>query len=119
MPKPLGSPKDGGRQLGTPNKDKLTLVDNIQRAVEIACGQKGFDAVLQMAIDAMTTSDKQVRMKCLAEVASYTHAKRKAVELTSDIPAAQPPTIVFAWADEVDTKAKPRVNPSPHSFDVT
>jgi hypothetical protein len=74
-----------GRAKGTPNKDRQSLVEAIQRAVAQAGGTRDFDAVYELAKLAVTTSDEKIKMMCLSDVAQYTPPKRKAIEVSGDI----------------------------------
>lgn len=74
-----------GRQKGTPNKDKDALVEKIQAAVVKLGGPPGWDAVEEMAKDAVRSPDAKIRQQCLSEVAQYTHPKRRAIEHSGEI----------------------------------
>jgi len=86
----------GGRVKGTPNKDK----DDLRAKIAAVCGDT-WDPVVGMAFIAkfgkipiydLETKEligheeveARQRIKCMEESAQYTHAKRKAIELSSD-----------------------------------
>jgi hypothetical protein len=75
-----------GRQKGTLNKDKTLLIPLLQEEVEKRTGVKNFDAVVELAVMAMSKStDIKIRMQCLSDVAQYTHPKRKAIEMSGNL----------------------------------
>ena len=77
MPRPKGLPKTGGRRSGTPNKRQHELVVKLE--------QLGCDPIAGLAQIAMASETApELKVRCYAELAQYVHAKRKAVEHTSE-----------------------------------
>jgi hypothetical protein len=78
--RPIGLPKTGGRQRGTPNKATLTLKEKLDT---ISC-----DPLLELAEIAMNEKNPiEIRVRCLSEIALYVYPKRKPVDMSSDQPA--------------------------------
>lgn len=70
----------GGREKGTPNKDKKALQDKIQAEYP------GYDPVLSMvAISQSPDTPLDMKITCHKEVAKYIHAQRKAVEIANEV----------------------------------
>jgi hypothetical protein len=86
----------GGRPKGAPNKDK----EDLRAKIALVCGDK-WDPVQAMAFIAMFGQipiydmetkeivghepvESRQRIKCMEESAQYTHAKRKAIEISQD-----------------------------------
>lgn len=69
----------GGRQVGTPNKDKAKLLDML------AAKFPDWDPVLAMAKIASTTTDKELELAACKEVAQYIHPKLKSIEHKGEI----------------------------------
>lgn len=76
MAKAKGSPKTGGRQKGTPNKDVQELFD--------ICAKYDCDPFEGMVILAATESDPDKKFERLKEIAPYLYAKRKQVDVGID-----------------------------------
>jgi hypothetical protein len=67
--------KTGGREPGTPNKDKQTLLELIETK------HKGYNPVISLCDIANDKDvDLKLRIYCHKEVAKYTHAPLKATE---------------------------------------
>lgn len=77
MPRPKGLPKTGGRRSGTPNKRQHELTVKLE---QLGCDP--IEGLAQMAMDPQTAPELKVR--CYAELAQYVHAKRKAVDHTTE-----------------------------------
>lgn len=91
-----GKPKTGGRKKGTPNNDKLELLDAIREAV----GDKDYHPVVQLALVATDTTmvkvtetkqgkvvefevakySDELKVSAAKEVAQYVSPKLKAIE---------------------------------------
>jgi hypothetical protein len=71
--------KTGGRQAGTPNKDKAKLLDMLANEFP------DWDPVIAMAKIATTTSDIELRLQACKEVAQYVHPKLKSIEHKGEI----------------------------------
>lgn len=77
MPRPKGLPKTGGRRSGTPNKRQHELVVKLE--------QLGCDPIEGLARIAMAhETTPELKVRAYSELAQYVHAKRKAVEHTSE-----------------------------------
>src|SRR5690242_8318949 len=77
--RPIGLPKTGGRQKGTPNRDTLALTAKLDA---ISC-----DPLLELAKIGMNHQNPiEIRIRCLLEIASYVYSKRKPVDISSDQP---------------------------------
>jgi hypothetical protein len=71
--RPLGLPKSGGRQKGTPNRATLTLNEKLDAL--------GCDPLIELAKLGMNEKISiEIRMRCLSEIASYVYPKRKPVD---------------------------------------
>lgn len=71
--RPIGLPKSGGRQKGTPNKATLTIEEKINAT--------GCDPLVELAKIAMNQKyPLEIRVRCLGELASYLYPKRKPVD---------------------------------------
>lgn len=80
-----GPPKGvryGGRQKGTPNKSTIGLFERLKAYMSDQHGIEDYDPLIELAELAHTTPEDAIKGKALAEIASYLHPKRKAVELT-------------------------------------
>jgi hypothetical protein len=78
-PKP-GSPRAGGRQRGTPNKDTRDVEEKLRK---LGCDPITGMALIALGIDAQGNSiDASVELKAKmhAELAQYILPKRKAIE---------------------------------------
>jgi len=86
MAKPKGSPKTGGRQKGTPNRDKQALLERMREVI----GDPGFDPVVSMAVLAHAElqllskndpdANKDFALRALNETAQYVKPKLKAIQ---------------------------------------
>ena len=77
MPRPRGLAKTGGRQCGTPNRKTHELVEKLDKL--------GCDPIVGLARIALAPeTTPELKVRCYAELAQYVHAKRKAVEQTSE-----------------------------------
>jgi hypothetical protein len=69
MPRPKGSPKTGGRRLGTPNKRTDELAEKLS---QLDC-----DPIAGLARIALAeNTSPELRVRCFAELAQYVHPKR-------------------------------------------
>lgn len=108
MPVPAGV-RVGGRQKGTPNRDKNALIellkaecknyrDPIVILADIACGEPVVTRVWVPPImdgarvvengsyqERMVYPDLDQQASCAKEVAQYIHPKRKAIEVTGEL----------------------------------
>ena len=76
MARPVGLPKTGGRQKGTPNKNS--------EIIEAACSRNNYSPVeelIEVAQAAKLNGDLILRYKCASELMNYLYPKRKAVEI--------------------------------------
>jgi len=77
--RPIGLPKTGGRQKGTPNRDTLALTAKLDA---ISC-----DPLMELAKIGMNQQNPlDIRVRCLFEIASYVYPKRKPVDISNDQP---------------------------------
>lgn len=76
MSRKPGTPKTGGRQKGTPNKEVRNLEARAQEA-----GVDYWDLLTRIAADSMHPD----HFAAVKEGCSYLYAKRKALEVTADI----------------------------------
>jgi len=75
-----GGPKTGGRQPGTPNKDKMALLELIK-----STGAKHpIEGMALAAVKAEADGDDKLAFQAYSELAPYVAAKRKAVEVTGE-----------------------------------
>ena len=75
--RPIGLPKTGGRQKGTPNRDTLALTAKLEA---ISC-----DPLMELAKIGMDHQNPiDIRVRCFRELASYVYPKRKPVDISSD-----------------------------------
>ena len=75
--RPIGLPKTGGRQKGTPNRDTLALTEKLDA---ISC-----DPLMELAKIGMDRQNRiDIRVRCFLELASYVYPKRKPVDISSD-----------------------------------
>ncbi len=78
-----------GRDKGTPNKRNgksiEKLKDQIRRCLKRNKLPQSYNPVVAMALCAITTDDPELAFKCNKEVATYLHAKRKSVEISSPV----------------------------------
>lgn len=80
----------GGRQKGTPNKDKQELLDMI-----LATGCKHpIQGLAEIAKRSHDNGDVELARDCYKELAQYVAAKRKAVEHSGEVDTKQPLVIV-------------------------
>jgi hypothetical protein len=80
--RPLGLPKTGGRRKGTPNRATVALQEKLS--------SMDFDPVLEMVEIAKDKENSvEIRLRCLTEIATYVHPKRK----PADVPSDQTPVI--------------------------
>lgn len=77
MPRRPGTPKTGGRAIGTPNRRNQVLAERLAEAM--GEGWCPVVALARIAHDAGT--DLATRVRCLAEVAPYLYPRKKATEL--------------------------------------
>ena len=75
MAKPKGLPKSGGRQKGTPNKNR-------QELVAIAEGILGRAPIEELCHYYKSKGDEALALQALKEICSYCHPKLRAVEVT-------------------------------------
>lgn len=88
--RPLGQPKLGGRQKGTPNKDKQELLDLI-----LATGCKHpLQGLAEIAKKSHEAGELDLAKDCYKELAQYVASKRKAVEHTGHIETEQVQLVV-------------------------
>jgi hypothetical protein len=71
--RPLGLPKTGGRQKGTPNRVTLALVEELDAI--------GCDPLIELAKIAMNEKNPiEIRVRCFSEIAPYVYPRRKPVD---------------------------------------
>jgi hypothetical protein len=81
----------GGRQKGTPNKDKQELLEMI-----LATGCKHpIQGLAEIAKRSHENGDVELARDCYKELAQYVAAKRKAVEHSGEVETKQPLVIVL------------------------
>jgi hypothetical protein len=78
--RPLGHPKTGGRQKGTPNRATQDVAEKIA-----ALGCDPIEGLAKIAMDGKNSAE--LRARCYMDLAQYVHPKRKPVDV-----AMQPPT---------------------------
>ena len=82
--------KTGGRSKGTPNKDKATLKERLDRAYP------GYDPILALANMANDDSlDPSMRLDCHKIIASYIHPKMRPIEHHPDDETEPAPVILI------------------------
>jgi predicted transcriptional regulator len=75
----MGHPKAGGRQKGTPNKDKAALLELVRAEID----DDDYHPVVAMAKVAISDDEKitpELKFQAMKEVAQYIAPKRKAIE---------------------------------------
>mgnify|MGYP003123977409 FL=1 len=82
-PKP-GTPRNGGRQKGTPNKKTVELQERVKRYMQQQ-GIKNFDPLVALAgISIDKGTPLKIKVEALKELAQYLHPKRRAVEISGE-----------------------------------
>jgi hypothetical protein len=75
--RPIGTPKTGGRQKGTPNRMTLHVADIL---IRLNCDP--IEGLARIAMDEDNPVD--VRARCYIELAQYLYPKRKPVDVARD-----------------------------------
>lgn len=92
-----GKRPGAGRPKGALNKDRDELMALVKQAVK-AVYNLDYDPVISMALRANDPKiSETVRQRADEEVASYTHSKRKAIEITGNMNTNT--MVVFGWLD--------------------
>jgi hypothetical protein len=68
--RPIGSPKTGGRERGTPNKATKSVAEKLD-----ALGCDPIEGLARLATD--DDNPVEIRMRCFIELAQYKHPKRR------------------------------------------
>ncbi len=74
MPRGKGTPKTGGRQKGSPNRNRADLAEITKKI--------GNDPLIEMCKLYLRATDELVQFNILKEITSYVYQKLKAVEHT-------------------------------------
>ena len=96
MSRPKGTPKTGGRKLGSANKFNHEQSDKIR----VLCETYNLDpieALLKLAAD--ENIELNLRVSILKELAQYIYPKRKTVELSAEIEMSTAPQIQIYLPD--------------------
>ena len=101
--RPIGLPKTGGRQKGTPNRATLMLKEKLD---DLGC-----DPLVELAKIGMNPKIPiEIRVRCFIEIASYVYPKRKPV----DAPNHERPVInLNTTLDNSDDPGNERDKPQP------
>jgi hypothetical protein len=75
--RPVGLPKTGGRQKGTPNRATLTAAEKLE-----ALGCDPLEGMARIAMD--ERNSPETRGRFYSELAQYIYPKRKAVEVIDE-----------------------------------
>lgn len=86
----------GGRQKGTPNKDKQEILDLI---LESGCDHP-LQGLGKIAYIAFRDGDYQLSATCYKELAQYVAPKRKAIEHSGEVKGAEPLVVVVPETGE-------------------
>jgi hypothetical protein len=79
MGRPMGMPKTGGRQSGTPNRNTCVIQEKLQSL--------GCDPIAGLAKIALESSTPlELKVRCLTELAQYVYPKRKAIDVSLEQP---------------------------------
>lgn len=81
-----GTPKTGGRQKGTPNKNKQEFIELLDAAAK-AHGREGFNPLLKLAgiyfeLEDLGIATVGPRTDILLKTLEYSYPKKKAVEVS-------------------------------------
>jgi hypothetical protein len=107
----LGHKKVGGRQKGTPNKDKRAIRELLDSLFP------DYDPVIQMAGLAQCSDVPiQTRVYCAAKVAEYIHPKKRAVGLQAETNHSLEHVITKAYCERVVRKDKDAINLEQYQF---
>lgn len=98
--------KTGGRQKGTPNRERRELLELLQEKYP------GYDPVIAMAEIAHTTENETLRFQAHREVAKYTRPRLKTVNVVLESDAANCPVIIDWLNDDPDLKDAPQLAPN-------
>lgn len=91
MAKAKGSPKSGGRQKGTLNKDSQDLF--------AICEKHGVNVFEAMVMIAIECDDHNERFEKLKEIAPYLYAKRKQLDVGLDPEKNKIEIIIKRWGE--------------------
>ncbi len=104
MPRPPGTPRTGGRKVGTPNK----RTQNLQEKLHKLDGDP-IEGMAEIAKPAITEGSLALAGQMYKELAQYLYPKRKAVEVTNDLDDAPVAEVTFHVVNARNPERKRRL----------